>query len=49
MNAAVLDIGIAGLGSGGASLALNIADHGYSVAAYDWDEMALGEGRRKKH
>ena len=46
------NIGIAGLGALGGSLALNIADHGYSVAVYDNNEMALRglelliEGRR---
>src|SRR6185503_3472295 len=37
------DIGIAGLGKLGGVLALNIADHGYSVAAYDNNEMGLRE------
>jgi 6-phosphogluconate dehydrogenase len=52
MNEAKCEIGIAGLGSAGASLALNIADHGYSVAAYDGNETLLAnlqlefEGRR---
>ena len=46
------NIGIVGLGALGGGLALNIADHGYSVAAYDRNEMALRglelliEGRR---
>ena len=52
MNGAAYSIGIAGLGTMGEGLALNIAGHGYSVAAYDSDEMALrglelaAEGRR---
>ena len=41
MSRAAYNIGIAGLGALGGSLALNIADHGYSVAAYDNNEMAL--------
>lgn len=41
MNEAICEIGIVGLGSVGACLALNIADHGYSVAAYDGNETAL--------
>ncbi|PYT04708.1 MAG: phosphogluconate dehydrogenase (NADP(+)-dependent, decarboxylating) [Acidobacteria bacterium] len=40
MNKAICEIGIAGLDSVGASLALKIADHGYSVAAYDRNEPA---------
>jgi 6-phosphogluconate dehydrogenase len=47
MNETACDLGIAGLGSIGSSLALNIANHGYSVAAYDRDEMALGALRLK--
>ena len=35
------NIGIAGLGALGEGIALNIADHGYSVAAYDNNELAL--------
>ena len=42
MNEAICDIGIAGLRGLGRTLALNIADHEYSVAAYDSDEMVLG-------
>jgi 6-phosphogluconate dehydrogenase len=37
------NIGIAGLGAMGGALVLNIADHGYPVAAYDNNEMALRE------
>jgi 6-phosphogluconate dehydrogenase len=47
MNETACDVGIAGLGSIGCNLALNIANHGYSVAAYDRDEMALGALRLK--
>ena len=43
MNKATCEIGIAGLGTVGASLALSIADHGYSVAAYDRNETALAQ------
>lgn len=45
MSKAEYNIGIAGVSIMGASLALNIADHGYSVAAYDTNEIALGELR----
>jgi 6-phosphogluconate dehydrogenase len=43
MSRAAYNIGIAGLGALGRDLALNIADHGYSVAAYDSNEMTLRE------
>jgi 6-phosphogluconate dehydrogenase len=41
-------IGIAGLGATGCNLALNLADHGYSIAAYDTSELALSELQLKK-
>ena len=41
MRGAAYDLGIAGAGAVGGNLALSIADHGYSVAAYDEDELAL--------
>ena len=47
MTETACDVGIAGLGSIGCSLALTIANHGYSVAAYDRNEMALGALRLK--
>jgi len=37
MNRAAYDIGFAGIGDGAADLALNIADRGFSVSAYDPD------------
>ena len=45
MSRTACNVGIAGLGTIGASLALNIAEHGYSVAAYDNNEMSLGSLR----
>jgi 6-phosphogluconate dehydrogenase len=42
MSKAEYNIGIAGISTMGASLALDIADHGYSVAAYDTNQIALG-------
>ena len=36
--AATMDIGVIGLGVMGRNLALNFADHGYGVAAFDLDE-----------
>ena len=36
--AATMDIGVIGLGVMGRNLALNFADHGYSVAGFDLDE-----------
>jgi 6-phosphogluconate dehydrogenase len=42
MSKAEYNIGIAGVTTMGASLALSIADHGYSVAAYDTNQIALG-------
>lgn len=41
MNKAACNIGIAGLDGNGLSLAMNIAGHGYTVAAYDANETAL--------
>ncbi|HTG18044.1 MAG TPA: NAD(P)-binding domain-containing protein, partial [Blastocatellia bacterium] len=42
MSKAEYNIGIAGVSTMGASLAQNIAGHGYSVAAYDTNQIALG-------
>jgi 6-phosphogluconate dehydrogenase len=43
------DIGIIGLGVMGRNLALNIADHGFSVAGYDVDKDKVGSlGNEKK-
>lgn len=41
MSGAAYDLGIAGAGAVGGNLALSIADHGYSVAAYDENEINL--------
>jgi 6-phosphogluconate dehydrogenase len=41
------DIGVIGAGTMGANLALNIADHGFSVAVYDADADRIREFSRK--
>ncbi len=41
MTAKECDIGMVGAGTMGANLALNIADHGFSVAVYDADEARV--------
>ena len=42
------DIGIIGLGVMGRNLALNIADHGFSVAGYDLDKDKVGSFENEK-
>ena len=47
MSEAGCHIGIVGLGATSINLALNLADHGYSIAAYDGTDMALDELRSR--
>ena len=47
MPEAGCQIGIAGLGATGSNFALNLADHGYSIAAYDRNETALDDLRSR--
>ena len=54
MNRPLADIGLIGLGVMGSSLALNIANHGYSIAVHnrsrkEIDDLINGRAKEKKH